>query len=89
VGDAAAAARELDASLTALPALGPYLLDYVQDAAFLVRAMALRSDLAAKAGDERTARRWAAAVAELWAGADPALQGEVARMRRRAAGRGR
>jgi eukaryotic-like serine/threonine-protein kinase len=89
VGDTAAATRELDASLTALPALGPYLLDYVQDAAFLVRAMALRSDLAAKAGDERTARRWAAAVAELWAGADPALQGEVARMRRRAAGRGR
>jgi hypothetical protein len=85
VGDTAAATRELDASLNALPALGPDLLNYVQDAAFLVRAMALRSDLAAKAGDDKTAGRWGAAVAELWAGADPALQGEVARMRARAA----
>jgi hypothetical protein len=84
VGDTAAATRQLDASLNALPALGPYLLDYVQDAAFLVRAMALRSDLAAKAGDDKTAVRWGAAVAELWAGADPALQSEVARMRARA-----
>jgi hypothetical protein len=66
--------------------LGPYLLDHVQDAAFLVRAMALRSDLAAKSGDQRTAQRWGAAVADLWMGADAPLQGEVARMRERASG---
>jgi tRNA A-37 threonylcarbamoyl transferase component Bud32/tetratricopeptide (TPR) repeat protein len=83
VGDTVVATHELDASLNALPALGPNLLDDVQDAAFLVRAMALRSDLAARAGDERTANRWGTAVAELWAGADPALQSEVARMRGR------
>ncbi|MBK5189744.1 MAG: hypothetical protein JJD97_15990, partial [Gemmatimonadaceae bacterium] len=86
VGDTANATRQLDGSLTALPALGPYVLDYVQDAAFLVRAMMLRSDLAAKAGDHKTAQRWAAAVSELWTDADAPLQGEVARMRVRAAG---
>jgi hypothetical protein len=82
VGDTAAATSELDATLGALPALGPYILDYVQDAAFLVRAMMLRSDLAARTGDTRTARRWATAVSELWAGSDAPLQSEVARMRR-------
>ena len=84
VGDSAAAARQLDASLTALPTLNPYLLDDVQDAAFLVRAMALRSDLAANSGDERTAGRWAAAVSELWSGADAPLASVVARMKGRA-----
>ncbi len=84
VGDTAAAARQLDASLTALPTLNPYLLDHVQDAAFLVRAMVLRSDIAANSGDARTAQRWGSAVAELWAGADAPLRGEVARMRERA-----
>jgi len=85
VGDSAAAARKLDASLNALPELGPHVLDLVPDAAFLVRVMALRSDLAANSGDRQTARRWGAAVAELWGGADPVLQVVVARMR----GRGR
>ena len=85
VGDTAAATRQLDASLNALPSLGPDLLNYVQEAAFLVRAMALRSDLAAKSGDDRTAGLWGAAVAELWANADPSLQAIVARMRTRAA----
>jgi tRNA A-37 threonylcarbamoyl transferase component Bud32/tetratricopeptide (TPR) repeat protein len=84
VGDTAAAARQLDASLAALPALGPYVLDYVQDAAFLVRAMALRSDLAASAGDTRTAQHWAIAVSQLWSGADAPLQDLVTRMRGRA-----
>jgi tetratricopeptide (TPR) repeat protein len=84
VGDTAAATRELDASLTALPALGPFLLDHVEDAAFLVRAMALRSDLAAQSGDPRTAQKWGAAVAELWTNADAPLQEIVTRMRARA-----
>ena len=60
------------------------LLDHVQDAAFLVRAMALRSDLAANAGDSRTAERWGTAVSELWAGADAPLASVVARMKGRA-----
>jgi tRNA A-37 threonylcarbamoyl transferase component Bud32/tetratricopeptide (TPR) repeat protein len=84
VGDTAGAVRQLDGTLTALPTLNPYLLDYVQDAAFLVRAMALRSDIAAAAGDQRTAARWGSAVSELWAGADAPLANVVARMKERA-----
>jgi eukaryotic-like serine/threonine-protein kinase len=84
VGDTAGAVRQLDATLTALPTLTPYLLDYVQDAAFLVRAMALRSDIAAAAGDQRTAEKWGSAVSELWAGADAPLASIVARMKERA-----
>jgi tRNA A-37 threonylcarbamoyl transferase component Bud32/tetratricopeptide (TPR) repeat protein len=85
VGDTAGAVRQLDATLTALPTLDPsLLLDHVQDAPFLVRAMALRSDLAANAGDQRTASRWGTAVSELWAGADAPLAGVVARMKGRA-----
>ena len=85
VGDTASAVRQLDATLTALPTLNPeLLLDHVQDAPFLVRAMALRSDLAANAGDQRTAERWGTAVAELWSGADEPLAGVVARMKGRA-----
>jgi len=84
VGDTAGAVRQLDATLTALPTLTSYLLDYVQDAAFLVRAMALRSDLAAAAGDQRTAGKWGSAVSELWAGADSPLASVVSRMKVRA-----
>jgi tRNA A-37 threonylcarbamoyl transferase component Bud32/tetratricopeptide (TPR) repeat protein len=84
VGDTAGAARQLDASLTALPTLNSYLLDHVQDAAFLIRAMVLRSDIAANGGDQRTAQKWGRAVSQLWAGADAPLQSEVARMRERA-----
>ena len=84
VGDTAGAVHELDATLTALPTLTPYLLDYVQDAAFLVRAMALRSDIAAASGDARPAGKWGSVVAELWAGADAPLASVVARMKERA-----
>jgi hypothetical protein len=84
VGDTAGAVHQLDATLAALPTLNPYLLDHVQDAAFLVRAMALRSDIAAAAGDSRTAGRWGSAVSELWAGADAPLTSVVARMKERA-----
>jgi hypothetical protein len=44
--------------------------------------MTLRADLAAAKNDLPTARRWARAVATLWAGADPPLQPVVLRMRR-------
>jgi tRNA A-37 threonylcarbamoyl transferase component Bud32/tetratricopeptide (TPR) repeat protein len=82
VGDSAGAVRRLDTSLNALSTLGPYVIAIVPHAAFLVRAMALRSDLAARAGDQRVARSWGSAVTELWSGADPELQVVVDRMRR-------
>ncbi|MEP6689620.1 MAG: serine/threonine-protein kinase [Gemmatimonadaceae bacterium] len=80
VGDSAAAVERLDAALATLPVLQ---LSFDQPAApgSLVRAMALRAELADHAGDRQTAARWARAVTVLWANADPALQPVVQRMR--------
>jgi tetratricopeptide (TPR) repeat protein len=80
VGDTAAAVERLDRSLNALPALGTALLEQVPQAAGLVRAMALRAELAAATGDWTTAPRWARAVTALWRDADPDLGAVVARM---------
>jgi hypothetical protein len=81
LGDTAAAVAHLDQSLDALPTLGVYLLDYPSQGAGLVRAMGLRAELAAAAGDRATAARWASAVATLWANADPELQPYVRTLR--------
>lgn len=51
------------------------------NAAALVRLMALRAELAGAVGDDATARRWAAAVVELWQDGDDAVQPLVRRMR--------
>jgi len=81
LGDTAAAVAVLDSSLNNLSGLGGTLLDYVPQAAGLVRAMALRAELAAAAGDKRTARWWAQRVTTLWRDADAPLQPLVGRMR--------
>jgi hypothetical protein len=81
LGDTAAAVAVLDSSLNNLPGLGGNLLDFVPQAASLVRAMALRAELAAAAGDGRTARWWAQRVTVLWQDADAPLQPLVHRMR--------
>jgi tetratricopeptide (TPR) repeat protein len=62
IGDTAAAAALLDRSLSGLPTLGFQLVDHVPESAALVRAMALRAELARQAGDSRTAARWSDAV---------------------------
>jgi serine/threonine-protein kinase len=80
LGDTAGATAHLDQSLEALPTLGSFLLDYPAHSAALVRAMGLRAELAAAAGDRATAARWASAVATLWAHADPELQPYVSQM---------
>jgi tetratricopeptide (TPR) repeat protein len=82
IGDSAAAAQLLGRSLAALSTLGSGLLDNVDQAATLVRAMALRARLADLTGDVSTARRWAGAVLELWAGADDTEQETMQEMRR-------
>jgi tetratricopeptide (TPR) repeat protein len=81
LGDTASAVAVLDSSLNNLPGLGGTLLDFVPQAAGLVRAMALRAELAAAAGDGRTARWWAQRVTILWRDADAPLQPLVDRMR--------
>jgi len=89
LGDTAAAVAHLDQSLDALPTLGVYLLDYPSQSAGLARAMGLRAELAAAAGDRATAARWGSAVATLWGNADTELQPYVRRLRASGDGAGR
>jgi hypothetical protein len=86
LGDSVAAARLLSRSLDALSTLGSGLVDNVDQAASLVRAMVLRAELAAAAGDGATARRWGGAAADLWGGADDASLQQVVRRMRKLAG---
>jgi tetratricopeptide (TPR) repeat protein len=81
LGDTAAARALLDLSLQALPTLGTYLLEQPEQVGCAVRAMALRAELASRAGDDATAARWARAVTTLWAKADPPLEPPLQRMR--------
>ena len=82
VGDTAWATSHLDLALAALETSGLDLLRQPEQAAGLVRAMALRAELAAAAGDERTARQWAEPVVALWGETREAeLQEVIARMR--------
>jgi tetratricopeptide (TPR) repeat protein len=80
LGDSTAAIVTLDGALNSLLSLNAQVLDEVPSAAALVRAMALRADLAWDTGDHATARRWAAAVTTLWGSADPVLRGTTERM---------
>ncbi len=82
VGDTAIAAEYLDRTLAALSALRTSVTREPQQAGALVRAMALRAELAAAAGDRATARRWAEPVTILWRDADPELRPIIERMRR-------
>lgn len=80
VRDTAAAEWLLDLSLENLEAAPTMLLGEPAQSAGLVRAMALRAELAARRGDPARARRWAAAVDTLWSGGDPALRGVAGRV---------
>jgi hypothetical protein len=81
LGDSTRAAAFLDLSLGALPTQRSALLSETPQAAGLVRAMVLRADLAAAAGDSATARKWGEAVSALWGDAEVPLQSTVRRMR--------
>lgn len=85
LGDTAAVTARLDAVLGALPTSGVDLTGRVASAGSLVRAMMLRAELAARAGDRATARKWATPVTLLWAQADAGLRPAVDEMRRLAA----
>jgi hypothetical protein len=80
MGDTAEATRLLDLSLDALPAARTEILDQLPQAATLVRGMALRAELAARANDPKTAKRWAQSVVLLWSASDEELQPVVDRM---------
>jgi serine/threonine protein kinase/tetratricopeptide (TPR) repeat protein len=81
MGDTIGAVRQLDRSLGALPSLIGLSLRDAASAAAAGRAMVLRAELADARGEVEQRRKWARAVADLWATADAPLQGVVARMR--------
>ncbi|MEP7001310.1 MAG: serine/threonine-protein kinase, partial [bacterium] len=85
LGDSAAAARQLDLTLTALPTLSPHVLREPGMAATVGRAMAYRAELAAHRGDAGTAALWAGRVLTLWAHSDPSLAPTIVRMKALAA----
>jgi serine/threonine protein kinase len=80
LGDAKGAAEWLDPTLDSLSFVEPQVLNDMARAGPLVRAMALRADLAQRGGDSVTAKVWARAVTELWSNADGFLQPIVRRM---------
>ena len=80
MGDTVAATRQLDRALGALPSLSASSLREAGSAAAAGRAMALRVDLASAQGNSQDQRKWARALADLWATADPPLQPVVAKM---------
>jgi hypothetical protein len=81
-GDTTRAMQTLDASLATIR-YRPYASfgDPVE-VATMVRAMALRADLAERLGQSATGRQWATAVTILWADADEFNQPLVQRMQR-------
>jgi serine/threonine protein kinase/tetratricopeptide (TPR) repeat protein len=83
--DTGAAVTALDLSLQALPTLGTYLLEQPEQVGCAIRAMALRAELAARAGDRALAAHWGNAVSTLWGNADAPLAPVVQRMRALAA----
>jgi hypothetical protein len=80
-GDTTMARERLGRILDVLPTLSSDLLLEVPQAAALVRAMALRAELAAMARDSVQAAQWASAVATLWAGGEGDAPATVARIR--------
>ena len=81
-GDTTTALASLDAALEDFSWAQPGMIEHAPHAGALVRAMALRSDLAGAAGDPRTAARWARAVIALWGEGEDAVRPVVDRMRR-------
>jgi serine/threonine protein kinase len=80
IGDVDGAIARLDPTLRSIRLTASQDLAFTSSAGPLVRAMVLRADLANRIGDAASARLWAAAVVELWSGADPFLQPTVQRM---------
>jgi hypothetical protein len=80
MGDPRAAGAWLDPTLESIAASEPQFFADAFRSGPLVRAMALRAELARRTGDMALARKWATPVAVLWRGADGFLQPIVRRM---------
>jgi hypothetical protein len=74
------AAAWLDPWFRALPRVTPGGLGLIPESAALVRAMALRANLAQRLGDGAAAAAWGRAFGVLWSDADPYLRKTVVEM---------
>jgi tetratricopeptide (TPR) repeat protein len=81
VGDTAAAIRQLDRVLNALPTLSVWAVREDAQAAAIPLALSLRAELAARSGDAAEARRRAAQALALLEHADGTLAPSIARLR--------
>lgn len=88
LGESRAAMAWLDPTLAALSSSAPDIFTDPANAGALVRAMALRAELAQQVGESSLAARWAGAVAVLWSNADAFLEPRVRRMERLAGSAG-
>jgi tetratricopeptide (TPR) repeat protein len=79
-GDTLGATLQLDRLLGSLPSIDPNSLREPASAASVVRAMALRAEIAAAKKDFIISRKWANAVLQLWGGADPPLRPVLSRL---------
>jgi hypothetical protein len=80
LGETQRAIAMLDAPLGSLRGVAPQLLSSPVQAGALVRAMALRAEMAERAGDAQTAGRWGRAVVTLLSDSDDFLKPLVGRM---------
>lgn len=79
-GDTAAAVAQLDRLLNDVSKYEPQILaDHVRMSA-LLRAAALRAEIAMARGDRASAQRWGAPLSILWSSSDAALRPTVQRM---------
>lgn len=78
IGDTNGAARSLDRALRGLPRAPSNLLNRVEFASSLVRAMLLRASLAPTGEDAASADVWRSAARELWSNGDPEVKAVLA-----------
>ncbi len=81
IGDTLSASDYLGRTLGAMRALRTSVVMEAPQAASLVRAMALRAQLAAASGDEEIAKDWATNVIQLWRDGEQDMRPVVDRMR--------
>ncbi|HSM15504.1 MAG TPA: protein kinase [Gemmatimonadales bacterium] len=86
IGDTLSASQFVGRTLAAMGALRTSVVTEAPQAASLVRAMALRAELAAQARDSTVAREWARKVVQLWEDGEEAVRPVVDRMRQIAEG---
>jgi tRNA A-37 threonylcarbamoyl transferase component Bud32/tetratricopeptide (TPR) repeat protein len=82
LGDTAAATRQLENALGGLSAALPVVMRDPYIAAFLVRVMALRAELASRRKEPKVAKYWADAVFDLWGKGDLVTRSTLDKVRR-------